>query len=402
MTLRPSPPHQTGRVKRPGRWIAAGVLVIILGLAATRLIRASAEARREDRWVQYWAEKYSTYDTSDNALAAVELQRMGARAVPVLVRRLGHHRPAAVEHLRDFLAAHLTPKLATGLGLGPNPANGVLVRMRAAAALALIGPEARAAVPALTRALADADPQVSEGAIYALGEIGGPGVPVLVGQLTMREPRLRQHVVYALGQTGASGGPALPALVDLEAHDPFSFVRVSASNSWWKLAHSAPAMITGLLFSTRPAERAAAAHTINAVMAADPRVTRRLLELARDADPGVRMEAIGSLRRLVNFHPEAIPVLTEALTDAEGKIRQLAREGIGRAGSRAAAAVPALLAGLKDADPAAREATCVILGRLGTNAGVAQGPLAELRNDPVAEVRVAAATALRAVDGPVH
>ena len=402
MTQGPSLPHPPGRLKRPGWWIIGVVLLLIMGVVATLLIRASAGANRDDQEVLYWAEKYATYDTSANALAAVELKRLGARAVPVLVRRLGHHRPAAVEATRNFLAAHLSPKLAAGLGLGPDPKNGVLVRMRAAAALALIGPEARAAVPALTRALGDADPLVSEGAIYALGEIGGTGVPVLVRQLGVPEPNLRQRVVYALGQTGASGGPALPALVDLETHDPFSFVRVSASNSWWKLAHTAPTMITGLLFSARAPERAAAAHTLNVRIAADPRVSRRLLELARDADPAVRAEAVGALRRMITFHPEAIPVLTEALTDAEGKIRQLAREGIGRMGSRAAGAVPVLLAGLKDSDPAARESTCLTLERLGTNAAAAQAALAELQNDPVPGVRTAAAAALRAVDGPAH
>jgi HEAT repeat protein len=76
-----------------------------------------------------------------------------------------------------------------------------------------LGPRAKGAVPALLRAArSDPDPDVREGALWALGAIGLPDPAALLPYLDDKEDSVQQAAADALT---AMGEPAVPALLRL-------------------------------------------------------------------------------------------------------------------------------------------------------------------------------------------
>jgi len=82
--------------------------------------------------------------------------------------------------------------------------------------LGYIGPEAKAAVPALVKALGDSDTGVLYCVARALGKIGPEAkaaVPALVKTLGDSDPIVRVNATWALGEIGPDAKDAVPALV---------------------------------------------------------------------------------------------------------------------------------------------------------------------------------------------
>ena len=111
---------------------------------------------------------------------------------------------------------------------GPNPA----AQAQGAFGLSRLGPEARAAVPALIAALKK-DRLVRKNAALALGQIG-PGardaVPALSEALGDSEWAVRRQAALALGQIGPEARKAIPALQKV-SRDPDPLVRQSAQKA---------------------------------------------------------------------------------------------------------------------------------------------------------------------------
>jgi HEAT repeat protein len=112
------------------------------------------------------------------------------------------------------------------------------IRWNAARTLGLIGPQAKAAVPALISALKkDDDPLVREHAAEALGDIG-PDAKDAVEPLTaaLKDPdaRVRRDAVRSLGQIGPSAKSAV-ADVQRLLKDPVERVRKAAEAAYQKL-----------------------------------------------------------------------------------------------------------------------------------------------------------------------
>src|SRR5262249_7502374 len=76
-----------------------------------------------------------------------------------------------------------------------------------------IGPEARPALPALLGALKDDDGPVFQGAVDALGRIGREGVPALIDVLKGRQ-EIAFVAAKVLGNIGPEARAAGPALID--------------------------------------------------------------------------------------------------------------------------------------------------------------------------------------------
>jgi HEAT repeat protein len=84
-------------------------------------------------------------------------------------------------------------------------------RWRAARALGMMGPEARGAVPELSRALKDDDPMLRAEAASALGQMGPaarPAVPALKELLTDKHLPVRDAAENALKAINAKPGKA--------------------------------------------------------------------------------------------------------------------------------------------------------------------------------------------------
>jgi HEAT repeat protein len=139
------------------------------------------------------------------------------------------------------------------------------VRRKAAYALGQIGLEAREAVPALTKALADRYLEVAWYAADALGRIGPGAAPatealVRVIEETPGDAVLRRTATIALGRIGPDAKSALPILAKLVKSDDAE-TRVAAAVALGQIARDAsslPLLIAELKPTGGPGPLAAA------------------------------------------------------------------------------------------------------------------------------------------------
>jgi HEAT repeat protein len=221
------------------------------------------------------------------------------------------------------------------------------VRLGALAALEQIGPEAKAAVPALVDAMKDHDGKVRLGALAALEKIGPEAkaaVPALVDAMKERNPEQRYLAVKVLGRMGPEAKDALPALANA-SKDGDAKVRDAA---------------------------------IGALAAA---VTMQgLTELLKDKDPAIRSGAARALRRIGPKAKEAVPALTELLKDKDWEVQIAAASALLEIGPEAQiAAIRFWVERLKDKDPRTVEEGWFHLSQVGS---AAMPVYRELLKDP--------------------
>jgi HEAT repeat protein len=108
--------------------------------------------------------------------------------------------------------------------------NAIEVRVAAARSLAIVGPQAQAAIPALENALHDGEMRVRLEAATALGRIGSESVPALMRGLENTDPEIRHAAAYGLGEVGLDAQPAIPLLTQA-LNDSNQQVRASAAYS---------------------------------------------------------------------------------------------------------------------------------------------------------------------------
>lgn len=124
-----------------------------------------------------------------------------------------------------------------------------VVRQEAVTALKLIGPNAEAAVPSLTKALEDRSEQVRWKAANALGEIGRrpeEAVPALVRMLSSKDSADRRWATVGLGRLGPDAVAAVPALIE-RLDDRVPFVRGDAACALGRIGPGAKAAVPKLL-----------------------------------------------------------------------------------------------------------------------------------------------------------
>lgn len=158
------------------------------------------------------------------------------------------------------------------------------------------------------------------------------------------------------------GPNAVPGLVDLLGYrDPFW------RRQAWALAPRLPNRLgRALLARAGPMDasrmRAVGAKSLGVLGAQAEGAVTALVQLLRDPEPYVAMEAATALGRIGK---PSVPGLIEALTNKTAGARQAAAYALGEIGSEAETAVPDLIAGLDDRDPAVRSTTAYSLGRIG-------------------------------------
>ena len=148
----------------------------------------------------------------------------------------------------------------------------------------------------------------------------------------------------------------------------------------------------GLLSDPDPAERERAAYALGRILAIQPdsrRVVGALVTAVRDTADSVREAAAGALATPGVRAEEAMPYVVELLADsAHAHVREHAAMIIGAFGARAASAVPALVRALDDPVPQVRAAAAGALRRIGPAASAAAPALGAHMNDPHVPVRL--------------
>jgi HEAT repeat protein len=117
---------------------------------------------------------------------------------------------------------------------GEKIAADVVLRRKLTYALSQIGPEAKAAVPALAQAVSDPDFHVRGNAVRALGAIGpdaAAAVPDLIKALSDPESEIRKAAATALGKIGPRAKEAIPALEGKSKDDRDYEVRRAAAQA---------------------------------------------------------------------------------------------------------------------------------------------------------------------------
>lgn len=213
-------------------------------------------------------------------------------------------------------------------------------------------------VPELVAALEDKDDWIRLHAVYALSRIGPEAkaaVPALVGVLRPRPQRPgasdeEQDIARGMQirtQTAASlalgkiGPPAVEALVEVLRREED---KNAAEYAAWALGDIGPASVPHLLALMRDAEartRLRALGVLGRRVPGDAAATEALLAALKDEDAEVRRSAASKFwdRQLA----PAVPPLTEALRDADDEVRHHAAYALAKQGPRAKTAVPVLL-----------------------------------------------------------
>ena len=196
------------------------VHVSVVWNAAKELAKLGTEARPA---LPALSEKLRSHDATTALWARY--------AIAKITGETEKHLPALIEALDD---KRVYPGMAaTALaGFGASAANSIpsLIpklgdahtdnRWSAAWALASIGPQAKAAVPALAEMLTgDRDEKARWYAAYALSEIGTEArdaVPALLAALDDTDDDVRGYAVRALGRIGREAANALPRLLAMQ------------------------------------------------------------------------------------------------------------------------------------------------------------------------------------------
>jgi len=224
---------------------------------------------------------------------------------------------------REPTPEQVIPRLVAVLK-DPNP------ELRRTAAQSLGKIARKEAVPALREALRDPDAGVRRQTAWALGMIGedalGPERSPLAALLFDVDPAVREAAAMALGLTGdtQTGIELLLEQLEEPGTSPDS-KRLAAASLGGMEARSAVTGLTRLLTDQDARVRRWAVAALGEI--ADEQAVKPLgMLLAKDPDPGVRLEAAFRLGKFGGA--AARPALTAALKDANEDVRRVAAAGL--------------------------------------------------------------------------
>ena len=280
-------------------------------------------------------------------------------------------------------------------------------RREAARSLALLGPDAKAAVPALVKGLDDDEEQVffwSATAlakigpaayeatpelikrlkrssrrykdqihvriVHALTQIGPQAVPQLTGALGSEDSSVRLGAARVLGNLGSSSREAAPRLFGLLA-DESSSVRTAAGSALGRIGQAAHPQIMQGISAESAKVRAATAGAIIWVQANSRPAMHLAKRLANEPDTGAKVAGLNALNRIGFDGKKMLPLILAELDSTESDLRQEALSGILSLRPDGRAAVPHLVERLSADDPAKREQAIDLLGRMGDDSAAA-------------------------------
>jgi HEAT repeat protein len=234
------------------------------------------------------------------------IARFGERAVPVLADLLDNG------DLDEWSADNLSAQC------------GANARVQAALLLAKLGPEAKAAVPALVRALKDRDPFIRDAAASALGRIGSAAQKAAPEFIALLEQQNRFASAGGTWSSRPRGGGRFDAASRFGYEEPFNF----------RSAGRGKVLYEGFTFGygydhfdpyarVRPPYPHDPAHVLSRIDSEARSALPILREMAKDANHPRRLSAALALWRTGCEAPDLIPAFTAAL-EMDAKINKQA------------------------------------------------------------------------------
>jgi HEAT repeat protein len=340
-------------------------------------------------------------------------RRLAIRAVvPVLGELKGEESGRAERALLDLGALGPEAKAAVPALVKVLTGGREGYRQAAAEALGAIGPEANAAVPALRAALEDEKAGVRVAAARALWQVNRQdetAIPVLLGALKDEADWVRKEALKALKDLGPGSGKTAPCLAKAghqrdatllgALKDEVDRVRRQAVEALMGLglaSHNGVPCLVKALEHRDAGIRRGAAEALGCIGPEAKAAVPELRRAARDGDALVRVQAALALWLIDRQGKEAVPVLSAALKDPDLAVRLQAASALTRVDPALASrvVVPVLVEALKDPEGGSREEIVEALGAFGPAAGAAVPVLKATLKDEAPSVRVAAAVAL--------
>ncbi len=285
-------------------------------------------------------------------------------------------------------------------------------------AIALSGPSAREAAPALARLVGDRDANLlhRELALEALAQIGPTHAVVLPAILDLLDLsksakgvaedstawadalELRELAVETFTLLGPRGAPAVPALLRL-TREPSDLLRMKTAQAFGAMGGQAnlaiPALAEMLLFDDSPIARDAAGEALARIGVEAVPV---LVQLLDDVEVEVRTRAATALGTMGRPARAAVEPLSKRLKDESAAVRILAAQSIWQITRESDGIVPTVVRGLTEEDRQLRIRAFRLLSQMGSKGESARPLLQELQSDDRAYVRDAARKALQRLD----
>jgi HEAT repeat protein len=270
-----------------------------------------------------WLRALNVAGTEEEAEHAI--LSFGSNAVPALVYLLRTPDPVLARPVQA-IGRRSPMRMSRLLYRLVNPFAAPAQRAQAARALRTLGPQAQAALPALTNALRD-DQTVSWYAALALAQFGGPGITALTNALPSSSPEQARCICYALGTQGMSASNAIPALARLIETGPPS-VAETAARALTQVGRLALPTFGKLLEHPNAPVRIQAAKALAAMGPPARPALPQVLKVARKDQPAVRAVAIDAL---ISIRPQGDgirEVLTNAVEDPDPQVRARAAQAL--------------------------------------------------------------------------
>jgi HEAT repeat protein len=355
----------------------------------------------------HWIAKFRDGDTTESTKARNRLLMAGALAVPDLRKALSDRdtriRLACASLLGDLgdLAHESVSELAKCLS-DEEPS----VRETAALSLGRLGKPARSAYADLVRTAADANPRVRSAAIETLRQFGPPvasDVPKLLPLVTGRDAEARLANAKALADLKPDRNVerSLFSVCLNDAHPPLRLFAIRVISAGGAETHAESFELLLPLLEDRDSEiRVAVLAALRSTGPATEADLPRLQTGMESQYPESRRFCIESIVNLGPKATEALPALARALRDSDSIIRIAASAALATIGKPAKEILQSLFVAQNDRERDVRRNFYKILAAVGREKGVVDAMFTGL-NDPEAEVRAAAATALKGLQPPL-
>ncbi|MDB6109075.1 MAG: repeat-containing protein [Pedosphaera sp.] len=403
--------------KRRRNGIALGVLAAFLLIAVSPSLLHWREPGYEGKKVTFWLRQLRVSGQEREARAA--LKCIGPDAVPWILPKFGARDSNFKTKLEKW--ADQQPWIE----LQFNHANEEW--SHGVQAIQILGPQAKAAIPALTAMLTD--PPIASFAVQALAGIGPDALPTLVQALTNQSPVARSAALLGLSSLGTNAEPQLPAII-AALPDANPGVWHAALEAVIQVGENRPDLTVPVLIgSLQTGDSTARGSIILALSSLGKNqpalVVPALMKGLEDLDPRIRFSAAIALGRFKADARPAVPKLMELLQDTKarggGAIARTLKEIIGAEavlpicqalagrspmaqarmislladfGGDAEAAVPTLIGFMKAEDSQVRLTAIYTLGKIRRKSGLAVPRLIESLAAEDDDTQLAAATTL--------
>ncbi len=238
------------------------------------------------------------------------------------------------------------------------------VRMAAIDALGEMGEEGREAAPELARLFYDPNVRLRERVRAALTSIGPASVEPLSEALSEQDKiEVRLDAIQMIALFGPAAKKALPALRKALT-DPDYRIRAAAASALGKMELDGADAVPDLLAALKDKKLAVQSEAVTALMLLTSAGVPDLLPKVREADRKGKWVAPVSMAQRAAKPANDLAGLVKALRDKDPQVRTKAALVLAALGPKAEPALPLLTRALEDEDPEVRLTVAMVIARL--------------------------------------